>query len=213
MTAEREAGNEAARSHPKEDSRGVVEASSGARRKAARKDVAVPHIPPEGGLSAGRMWYAFNHVLCQLIAITVFDFRVKVLGRLPESGPVILAPNHQSFLDPWLVGVGMRRDTFYLARDTLFRFQPLAWFIASLNAIPVARGTKAPRQGIERSLAVLRAGRPLVLFPEGTRTEDGQLGELKRGIELVARQSGAPVVPIWVDGCLLYTSPSPRDPE
>ncbi|MBI4583490.1 MAG: 1-acyl-sn-glycerol-3-phosphate acyltransferase [Planctomycetes bacterium] len=157
-------------------------------------------IPPEPGPPLRRLWYGFWRAFTRAAAIVFFDYRSYHGERVPRSGGVVLGSNHQSFLDPCLVGVALGRHLSYLARESLFRIPALGRLIRSLNAFPVARESQAPRQGIEISLKILAAGRALVLFPEGTRTATGRLGPMKRGVSLLARQSGCPVVPIYLDG-------------
>lgn len=130
-------------------------------------------------------------------------YRTTVLhaDRIPHQGGVLLVPNHESYLDPPLVGsfIRSRRITF-VARVGLFTFRPLGWLISALDAIPVhgdANDTASIRLFIQR----LEAGGAVLIFPEGARTEDGALGEFKRGVLLLIRKAGVPVVPIAVAGC------------
>ena len=160
----------------------------------------LPSISSEHELNPGRLWYALVHFASRVAALSVFDYRCYNGGVVPQSGAVILAANHQSFLDPWLVGLGQPRACSYLARDTLFRVPGFGRLIASVNAFPVSRESQAPRQSLELCLAILRAKRPLVLFPEGTRSQDGGMLPLKRGVVLIAKKARCPVVPVYVDG-------------
>ena len=118
---------------------------------------------------------------------------------MPESGPVILAANHASFLDPPLVGACLRRGISYLARETLFRFPPLGWLLRNWNVVPLDRdgGSAAGLRGI---LERLREDRAIILFPEGTRTRDGKLQPARAGIGLIVIKSDVPVVPVRVFG-------------
>ncbi len=145
-------------------------------------------------------WYAFWHFLSRIGAILLFDCRCRFTRDVPGIERTIFASNHQSFLDPWVVGLCLPGQLSYLARDSLFRFPVFGAVLRSLNAIPVARESQAPRQAIDVCVEALAEGRGLVLFPEGTRTRDGSMGPLKRGLALIARRSGATVVPVLVDG-------------
>lgn len=121
------------------------------------------------------------------------------MQHVPQNGGVILASNHQSFLDPVLVAVPLPRGVTFMARDTLFRFLPFRLLIASLGAFPVQRGTAdlgAMREAIRR----LEAGRALLVFPEGTRTKDGRVGRMRAGIGLLASRAKVPVVPVRISG-------------
>lgn len=128
-------------------------------------------------------------------------FRWRVVGekRIPLTGPVILASNHASFLDPPLIGGSTPREASFLARESLFRFPVLGAFIRSINALPVDREGKSPK-GLKTILDRLAKGNPVVLFPEGTRTGDGALLPARSGVGLAVVKSGAPVVPIRIFG-------------
>jgi 1-acyl-sn-glycerol-3-phosphate acyltransferase len=118
---------------------------------------------------------------------------------VPATGPVILASNHSSFLDPPLVGAATKREINYLARESLFRFPVIGWLLRSVNAVPVDReggGAAGLRAIFDR---LLRGG-AIILFPEGTRSPDGALQKAKSGIGLTVIKSEAPVVPVRVFG-------------
>lgn len=119
--------------------------------------------------------------------------------NVPASGPVILASNHASYLDPPLVGAATRREINYLARETLFRFPVVGWILRSVNSVPVDRdggGAAGLRSIFDR----LIKGGAIILFPEGTRSPDGMLRPAKSGIGLTVIKSQAPVVPVRVFG-------------
>jgi 1-acyl-sn-glycerol-3-phosphate acyltransferase len=145
-------------------------------------------------------FYSFFRFLSRVVTIVVFNLRVRGLTRLPKSHGAIVAPNHVSFLDPWLVGVVMPPIVSYMARESLFRIPIFGGFLRNLNSLPVVRGSNAARRGLKTGLDALKNNRTLVVFPEGTRSADGELQPLKRGIILLARQSGLPVVPIYCEG-------------
>lgn len=128
-----------------------------------------------------------------------FGWRVYNSERVPEQGPVILASNHASFLDPPLVGAGLRRDINYLARDTLFRFPGIGWLLRSWNSVPVDR-EGGGAAGLRAILDRLLSGGAIILFPEGTRSRDGKLQPARSGIGLTVIKSAAPVVPVRVFG-------------
>jgi len=121
------------------------------------------------------------------------------LRRVPRRGPVILACNHQSFLDPVLATVGLDRESAYMARDTLFANRYFGWLIRSLNAIPIKRG-QADVTSLKEMLRRLRDNYVVVIFPEQTRTHDGRVGPMKPGMVLVARKAGATIVPVCIEG-------------
>jgi 1-acyl-sn-glycerol-3-phosphate acyltransferase len=128
-----------------------------------------------------------------------FRWRVFNPERVPQTGGVILAANHASFLDPPMVGAGLRRPISYLARESLFRFPGIGALLRSWNAVPVDR-EGGGAAGLKAILDRLLAGGGVILFPEGTRTRDGQLQPARSGIGLVVAKSGAPVVPVRTFG-------------
>jgi 1-acyl-sn-glycerol-3-phosphate acyltransferase len=128
---------------------------------------------------------------------TYFRWRVYHPERVPLTGPVVLASNHQSFLDPPLVGSGVKRDINYMARKSLFRYRISSWALHAVNAVPVDRDGGGAA-GLKAILDRLKAGGGIVLFPEGTRSKDGNLQPARSGIGLVVAKSTAPVVPVRV---------------
>jgi 1-acyl-sn-glycerol-3-phosphate acyltransferase len=128
-------------------------------------------------------------------------FRFKVFNpeRVPLSGPLILASNHASYLDPPLVGAGIRRDINYLARSSLFRFPIVGWVLKNWNSVPVDRDGGGAA-GLKAILDRLLAGGAIILFPEGTRSSDGKLQPARSGIGLTVIKSNGPVVPVRVFG-------------
>ena len=145
-------------------------------------------------LSYRIVWCCFR-----LIYATYFRWRVFNPERVPLAGPVILAANHASFIDPPLVGSGLRRDINYLARESLFRVPGNGALLRSWNAVPVDRAGAGAR-GLKAILDRLRAGGAIILFPEGTRTPDGKLQPARSGIGLTVIKSDAPVIPVRVFG-------------
>ena len=138
---------------------------------------------------------------CCFRALFKFYFRWRVYHpeRVPETGPVILAANHTSFIDPPLVGAGLRRDINYLARESLFRFPGIGALLRSWNSVPVDR-EGGGAAGLKKILDRLLGGGAIILFPEGTRSRDGKLQPARSGIGLTAIKSDAVVVPVRVFG-------------
>jgi 1-acyl-sn-glycerol-3-phosphate acyltransferase len=107
--------------------------------------------------------------------------------------------NHQSNFDPVLVGLASHRRLNFLARQTLFRFAPFRWLISSLDSIPIDRdGTGLG--GLKETLKRLKRGEMVLIFPEGTRTSDGEIAPLKPGFVAIARRAGVPLLPVAIDG-------------
>jgi 1-acyl-sn-glycerol-3-phosphate acyltransferase len=128
-----------------------------------------------------------------------FRWRVYNVERVPLEGPVILASNHASYLDPPLVGAGLRRHINYLAREDLFQVPVMGWVLRQWQVVPVDRDGGGAA-GLRRILDRLLAGGAIILFPEGTRTRDGKLQPARSGIGLTVIKSSAPVVPVRVFG-------------
>jgi 1-acyl-sn-glycerol-3-phosphate acyltransferase len=139
-------------------------------------------------------WHGFR-----VLFATWFRWKVFHAERVPLSGSVILAGNHASYLDPPLIGAGVRREINYLARESLFRFPVLGAILRSWNCVPVDRDAGSGR-GLKTILQRLEKGGAIILFPEGTRTHDGQLQPARSGIGLTVIKSTAPIVPVRVFG-------------
>jgi len=124
----------------------------------------------------------------------------EVHGRehVPKAGAVIVASNHISFWDPLLVGTAAIREQHFLAKEELFR-PPLGWLIRTYNAIPIRRGM-ADLSGLSKARDVLRAGRSLILFPEGTRARGDELRPARPGLGMLAVATDALVVPTCILG-------------
>ncbi|MEU2560864.1 lysophospholipid acyltransferase family protein [Streptomyces longispororuber] len=153
------------------------------------------------------MFYAvFRCVVLIPLLRWVFRPRVEGLGNVPEQGPVIVAGNHQSFCDQFLLGVTLRRRISFLAKIEYFTQRGLrgrlaAAFFRAIGAIPVDRsGNGAGKAAVEAGLGVLGRGGVLGIFPEGTRSHDGRLYKGKVGVAAMALRSGAPVVPCAIIG-------------
>jgi glycerol-3-phosphate dehydrogenase (NAD(P)+) len=132
-------------------------------------------------------------------AILIY-FRVRRLGRehIPDGG-LILAANHRSFLDPFVIGCCLRRPVYFMAKRELFRNPLIGWFLNCMGAFPVRRG-ESDEESVATSLALLERREAVVIFPEGTRIRTGSLQRPKRGVGRLALESGKPVVPIAVTG-------------
>jgi len=126
-------------------------------------------------------------------------WEVRGADNVPAAGAAILASNHASFMDPPLVGAAARREINYLARETLFRFPGIGWILRNVNAVPVDR-EGGGAAGLRAIFDRLQRGGAIILFPEGTRTPNGQLQRAKSGIGLTVIKSEAPVIPVRVFG-------------
>jgi 1-acyl-sn-glycerol-3-phosphate acyltransferase len=143
--------------------------------------------------------YRAGWVCFRLLYKFYFRWRVFHPERVPLTGPLILAANHCSYLDPPLVGAGIKRGINYLARDTLFRYPGLGWVLRKWNTVPVDRDGGGAA-GLKAILDRLLAGGAIILFPEGTRSRDGKTQPARSGIGLTVIKSNAPVIPVRVFG-------------
>ena len=144
-------------------------------------------------------YYWLGYHFSRLIGRLFFRFRVVHRERMIQSGPVILAMNHQSYLDPPLAGTTCDRAIHFLARRTLLDVPLLGWFLPKLNVIPVNQ-EGVDRSAIKALIRVLKAGNGVLLFPEGSRTLDGKLQPAEPGLGLVIAKTLAPVVPMRIFG-------------
>ena len=143
--------------------------------------------------------YRIAWIIFRAIFATYFRWRAFGAENVPLQGGVILASNHASFLDPPLVGAGLKRGINFLARESLFRFPIMGAVLRSWNVVPVDREGGGAK-GLKNILGRLLNGSGIILFPEGTRTKDGQLQPARSGIGLTVIKSTAPVVPVRVFG-------------
>lgn len=144
-------------------------------------------------------WYVFGYNLTRLLARIFFRFRVIHPERVIQEGPVILAMNHESYLDPPLAGIACRRAIYFLARKTLLDIPVLGWVLPKLNVIPVDQ-EGGDRSALKALVRVLRQDQCVLVFPEGARTLDGNLQPALAGIGLVIAKTRAPVVPMRIFG-------------
>jgi 1-acyl-sn-glycerol-3-phosphate acyltransferase len=136
-----------------------------------------------------------------LVPFFLVYFRMQRIGRehLPRTGPLLLASNHRSFLDPFVIGTLVRRPVYYMAKRELFEKRGQAWILNALGAFPVDRGA-GDGDAMATAREILERGDCVVVFPEGTRTRPGPLGDPRRGVGRLALETGAPVAPVSVIG-------------
>lgn len=144
------------------------------------------------------LWMVLQAV-ARILTTLLFDLKVYGMHHVPSRGGVLVVSNHQSYLDPVLVAVQLRRPMSYLGKSELFRNRFLAWLIRSLNAFPVRQGA-GDVGAVKEMIHRLKAGHLLNLYPEGSRTEDGELLPIQAGVALVLRRADVPIVPCVIDG-------------
>jgi len=147
----------------------------------------------------GRWLYDLLWVLCRTLAVSVFGFRVRFAEPLPQHGGLLVVSSHQSHLDPLLLGLATDRRLSTLARSSLYHFKPFAAVITALDAVPIDRNASMVKT-MKSVIGRLRDGRAVVIFPEGTRTATGRLGEIKSGFALLAKKAEVPIVPVAIVG-------------
>lgn len=142
--------------------------------------------------------------ICHYAIRVLYDmfFRGEVVGvdHLPPRGGFVLAANHASFLDPPLIGCQISRQIAYFARKTLWKRGFASWWLDTVGTIPVDRDGGQDVSAIKRVLRALKEERGLILFPEGTRTLDGELQSAKPGVGFIACRTQVPVVPVRIFG-------------
>jgi len=143
-------------------------------------------------------WVCYN--LIKVCGLIFFRLRWLHRERMINHGPVILAANHQSFLDPPFAGSASDRAIYFLARKTLLNGPILGWLLPKLNVIPVVSDTGKDRTALKALIRILRAGEGTLVFPEGQRTPDGTLQPALPGVGLIIAKTLAPVVPIRIFG-------------
>jgi 1-acyl-sn-glycerol-3-phosphate acyltransferase len=145
------------------------------------------------------VFYEFMRSLCRCAVIAFFRYRAWGWRHTRHGGAVLVCSNHQSHLDPIVLGVAINRHVNYLARKTLFISGPFGWLIRSLNSIPIDRDGLGI-SGIKKTLRRLKRGEAVVMFPEGTRSRDGEIAPLLPGICAIARRGKAALLPAGIDG-------------
>lgn len=143
--------------------------------------------------------YNIFYNLAKLLARLFFSMRVVHPGRMIEEGPLILAVNHSSYFDPPLAGICSRRGVYYLARSTLMKWPVFGPLFPAMNVIPVERDGN-DMNALREVIKKVREGNAVVLFPEGTRSKDGNLQPARAGIGLIISRTLAPVLPMRIFG-------------
>lgn len=157
--------------------------------------------------------FNFCRAICRIVASVFFDLKAYGLENVPKTGGALMVANHASYLDPALVGVRIYRPLSFMAKSELFDIPVFGWIIRHCNAFPVQQG-KGDRAAIEQTIQTLKSGHILNLFPEGSRTADGQLQKIQKGVALIAKRAGVPIVPAvligsfeaWPKGRVIFQS-------
>lgn len=153
------------------------------------------------GRPIGRiLWWHFCHGLCVIWFYTCYRFRFYNARNIPRTGPVLFVSNHQSMLDPIIVGLGASHRQFYaMARKTLWNTRWLGWVMDSLNAIPVDQDNP-DASTMKKSIEVLKQNHALLIFPEGARTLTGKTEAFEPGTMLIIKRAKPTIIPVALDG-------------
>ena len=146
-----------------------------------------------------RLHYRLSWLFLNFIERVLFGFSVTGRERIPRSGAVIIASNHISYCDPPVVGSGVPREVHFLAKEELFRNSVFGWLIKQYNAIPLRRSV-GDVGALRKAVGLLRQGKAVLMFPEGTRSLTGRLLKPKPGVGMIALLTSTPVVPAYVRG-------------
>ena len=146
------------------------------------------------------MLFKFAQAISRIVSSVYFDLKVWGLHHVPRTGGALIVSNHQSILDPVLLGVRLPRSLSYMAKSELFEINPVfTWLIRQLGGFPV-RQTGSAAGAIKEAIERLHAGHALNIYPEGSRTEDGEIGPMEKGVSLVVRRARVPIVPAAIEG-------------
>jgi 1-acyl-sn-glycerol-3-phosphate acyltransferase len=145
------------------------------------------------------LFWKITRMIARPIMTLVFDLKVYGRHNVPPKGGCLLISNHQSYLDPVLIGVYLERPMSYMAKSELFKHGKFAWLIRSLNAFPIKQG-KSDVGAIKETIRRLKLGYLLNVFPEGARTFTSELGPIEPGAALVIRRADVPVIPCAIQG-------------
>jgi 1-acyl-sn-glycerol-3-phosphate acyltransferase len=143
--------------------------------------------------------YWLGHSFFRAAARGFFDFRVVGSDNLLFDGPALIASNHVSFLDPPFIGQAFDEALYFFARKTLFDHPIVGWTLRQWQTIPIDRD-KPDASSLKATIRLLKAGRKVLIFPEGTRSPDGRLQKAEAGVGLFIAKTGAPVLPIRIFG-------------
>ena len=141
--------------------------------------------------------YYLGKFLFKWMFILVYRCKSSGQENIPENTGFIIAPNHMSFFDPPLAGCFMKQDLFFMAKQELFEIPILGFLIKRTNAFPVKRG-KQDMSAVRTAFGLLENKKALLVFPEGTRSKDGQLGKARAGVGMLACNGQVPVVPVKI---------------
>ncbi len=145
--------------------------------------------------------YPLLRKLIRFLFKVLFDFKATGQEHLPPKGPVLFAPNHVSYFDPILVAIGQDKPMNFMAWDALFSWPIGNWLIRKMGAFPVSL-TQLDIGAYRKALKCLRQGKRLLIFPEGGRSPDGKIMEMREGVVHLSLTGRAPIIPVRIEGAL-----------
>ena len=169
-----------------------------------------PHA--RGHSTFGRWLYSALWILSRTLGVALFGVRVRCDEPLPRTGGVLVLSTHQSHLDPLLLGLATDRRLSSMARSSLYRFKPFGFVITALDAVPIDREGSAVA-AMKVVIKRLQDGAAVIVFPEGTRTHDGRMGEIKSGFAILAKKARVPIAPVAIVGAYECWPRSRRTPR
>jgi 1-acyl-sn-glycerol-3-phosphate acyltransferase len=180
----------------------ITAAKVAAKKNKAAKDTGT-HKPKEEesrlSLLMRRIVYRVLRLIARMLCVLWFRIRVEGRHHVPSQGGGMLLSTHQSGLDPILVGLACNRNLNFLARSTLFKNPAFSFFLKIVDSIEIDR-ERGGLSGLREMLSRLRSGKVVLLFPEGTRTDDGAIGVVKPGFFPIAKRSDVPLIPVAIVG-------------
>ncbi len=145
------------------------------------------------------MLYETSHALAKVLFKLYFNLTILGVENVPKEGGFIVAPNHKSGLDIPIVGRALPRKMYTLAKEELFKNKLIAWYFKRMGGIPLKRNF-ADIESLRLAINTLKEGKPLLMFPEGTRTESDKLGMPKKGFIFISYKAKAPILPTGIAG-------------
>lgn len=147
----------------------------------------------------GNMLYRYTRFTAHILLRGLFHLQVTGRKNLRKVRGAVIAVNHSSFADPVFAGVACTRPIYYIARKDLFNNRLFGWFLRAINVLPFNRD--APDTiTLKKAIRLLQGGKMVLIFPEGTRSYDGNLMTPHPGIGFIALKAGAPIIPMYIDG-------------
>lgn len=163
-----------------------------------RENVAIPPLPDLSPVSRNWVWWSCQMLLRMVFAVWL-RYRARSVDSIPAAGGGLILSNHQSFLDPLLIGLPLVRPISYLARDSLFRVPVIGWILRNTYVMPINRDAVSTA-GLKETLRRMEQGYLVGVFPEGTRSADGAVGLFKPGFIALVRRMKLPIYPVGIAG-------------